>query len=201
MRLGELTPEDSAREAAGNWQHFDSFCWHRGHDLPDAEQWCLIHTRNRDSGLLDQSNAAAIEKALEHFTRGRNPDVVPEHHHHWACGWVDGFSIRVYRGHRITRAFKAYHELTERLANYPLLDESDYSTREYDATISNLTDAAWRLKREYDLPQGWESAAYGWLASNDDSAIESSDDRGGYPSEEQLGAAFDALGYQQMAAV
>lgn len=70
-----------------------------------------------------------------------------------------------------------------------------------ELTIANLTDAAWRLKREYDLPQGWESAAYDWLADNDDSAIESSDDRGGYPSEEQLRAAFDALGYQQMAAV
>lgn len=201
MRLGELTLEEAAREAAGNWQHFDSFAWHRGHDLPDADRWTIIHTRNRDSDLLDQSNAAAIEAAMKPFTRGRNPDVVPEHHHHWACGWVGGFSIRVYRRHRITKAFKAYHELAQRLANYPLLDESDYSAREYEATIANLADAAWRLKREYDLPKGWESAVYRWLADHDDSAVESSDDRGGYPSEEQLRAAFDALGYNQAATV
>ena len=69
--------------------------------------------------------------------------------------------------------------------------------REYEATIENLPNAAWKLKREYELPEGWEGAVFDWFANNDCSAIESSDDQGGYPSEEQLRAAFDALGYQQ----
>ena len=78
--------------------------------------------------------------------------------------------------------------------NYPILNESDYCSREYEATIENLPNAAWRLKREYELPEGWEGAVYDWFVNNDCSAIESSDDQGGYPSEEQLRAAFEALG-------
>ncbi len=27
MSVGEMTLEDAAREAAGNWKHFESFCW------------------------------------------------------------------------------------------------------------------------------------------------------------------------------
>jgi hypothetical protein len=200
-QLGEMTLKDAAREAAGNWRHFECFCWHRARDLVRPDDWCIVYGRHRDSGLLDQSNAAAIEEAMEPFTAGDDPDVVPETHSHWAVGWIDGFSIRVFKRGRITKAFRTYHELAQRLADYPLLDEEDFSRREYEDTIANLADAAWRLKREYDLPKGWESAAYDWFSENDCSAIESSDDRGGYPSEDQLRQAFEALGYQQTATV
>ena len=53
------------------------------------------------------------------------------------------------------------------LPDYPLLDEDDYSARQYEATISNLPDAAWKLKGEFELPEGWESAVYDWFADND----------------------------------
>ena len=123
MRLGEMDLEAAAKAAAGNWREFDCFAWHRKPD--HAENWAIVYTHNRDSGLLDQSNAAAIEEAMEPFPNG---DVVAEHHHHWACGWIDGYSIRVYRRGRITEAFNAYHALAERLANYPILDESTTAT-------------------------------------------------------------------------
>jgi hypothetical protein len=126
--------------------------------------------------------------------------VVFESHWHWAVGHVDGMSIRVYRRGRITKAFKAYHELAQRMADYPVLDEEDYSSREsreYEATLANLSEAAWKLKNEYELPEGWEGAVYGWFSENDCSAIESSDDQGGYPNEDQLRVAFQALGYEQ----
>ena len=110
-------------------------------------------------------------------------------------------SIRVFRRGRTTKAFRAYHKLAQRLAEYPVLDEADYSSREYKATLENLPDAAWRLKNEYDLPEGWPEAVYRWLSDHDSSAVESRDDQGGYPTEDQLRAAFDALGYEQTAAV
>jgi len=201
MRLAELSLEDAAREAAGNWQHFECFAWHRARDLSSPDDWTIVYTHHRDSGLLDQSNAAVIEEALEPFTKGRNPDVVPEHHSHWAVGHVNGFSIRVFKRGRITKAFRKYHELAERMAEYPVLNEEDYSRRQYDTTIANLIDAAWRLRNEYELPEGWEYEVYDWLSENDDSAIEDTDDRGGYPSEDQLRSAFDALGYKSAAAV
>ena len=89
------------------------------------EEWAIVYTHNRDSDLLDQSNADAIDKALAPFTEGDSPDVRAEHHGHWACGWIDGYAIRVYRNGQITEAFRAYHALAARLADYPVLDEED----------------------------------------------------------------------------
>ena len=195
-QLGELDLKDAAQQAAGNWQDFECFVWYRD-DIDDAENWAIIYTHNRDSGLLDQSNASVIGKALEPFTEADDPDVVMESHNHWACGWIDGFSIRVFRDGQITDTFRKYHELTEAMAQYPILDEDDYSSREYDATIENIADAAWRLKDEFELPEDWQCEAYGWLSDNDSGAIENSDDQGGYPSEESLRSAFEALEFRQ----
>jgi hypothetical protein len=196
--LGEMTLEEAAREAASNWKEFTCFCWHRAFDLEDADQWAILYTHHRDSGLLDLSNAAAISKALEPFTDTDDPDVVFESHNHWAVGHIDGMSIRVYRDGQITEAFQAYHELAERLDSYPVLNEEDYSRREYDATLENIADAAWRLKHEYDLPDGWEAEVFSWFWDHNQRAVENREDQGGYPKEAELTAAFQALGYQRV---
>ena len=201
-RLGELDLQGAAEQAAGNWRKFQCFVWYRD-EIQDAENWAIVYTHNRDSGLLDLSNASMIEKELEPFTEAadEDPDVVMESHNHWACGWIDGFSIRVFRDGGITNAFRKYHELTEAMAQYPILDEDDYSNREYEATIENIGDAAWRVKDDYELPDDWQCEVYEWLLDNCCSEIENSDDQGGYPSEESLRAAFKALGFRQMETV
>jgi hypothetical protein len=196
--LGEMTIEDAAKKAAGNWRRFDSFCWDRSSEIEDPDSWAIIYTKHRDSGLLDQSNAAAITKVMREFTDCDDPDVVFESHSHWAVGHIDGFSIRVLRDGEATPAFERYHELTISLADYPVLDESDYSDREYEATLENVADAAWRLKRQFKLPDDWTSQVYGWFSDNDDSAIENRDDQGGYPNEEQLRTAFIAKGFPRI---
>jgi hypothetical protein len=196
--LGEVTLEDAAALTAGNWRRFECFCWDRKRDIPDTDNWAIIYTHHRDSGLLDQSNADQIANALEPFTDTDDPDVVFESHSHWAVGHVDGFSIRVYRNGEITESFTAYHDLCERLADYPILDEEDYSRREYEATLENITDSGWRLKPDYELPDGWESEVYSWLSDHRPASVENKDDQGGYPSEDDLRAAFDALGYDRL---
>jgi hypothetical protein len=196
--LRTLDLEEAAKTAAGNWRRFDSFIWFRDSELEDADQWAIVYTHNRDSGLLDQSNAAVIEKALEPFTQGDDADVVFESHSHWAVGHVNGASLRVFdRQGEITPAFRTYFELIEQKEAYPVLDESDYSQREYDATLENISDAAWKLKRQFVLPEGWENAVYSWLTDHDSAQVENRDDVGGYPSEESLRAAFEAVGYEE----
>ena len=197
--LGELDLKTAAKEAAGNWQRFECFAWDRARELARPENWAIVYTHHRDSGLLDQSNAAAIKKAIEPFMQDDNADVVAEHHRHWAVGWIDGFSIRVFRRGRITTAFKTYHEVAERMADYPVLDEHDYSRREYEATLDNITDSAWRLKREFALPDGWEMDVHQWFSDYDFSAIENRDDQGGYPEQAQLERAFASLGFKRAA--
>lgn len=195
--LGTLTLEVAAQKAAGNWQRFDSFVWFRDHDVEDADQWAIIYTHNRDSRLLDQSNAAVIAKAMVPFTEGDDPDVVFESHSHWAVGHVDGFSVRVFDGDgEITEAFHKYHELAEAMDGYPILDESDYSERELEATLENIEHAAWRLKNEFELPEGWVWQVYDWLSDNRSGEVENRDDQGGYPSEEALREAFEALDFE-----
>lgn len=196
--------EALAKEAAGNWQTFDSFVWHnRGH-IPQPERCAIVYTGNRDSGLLTESNAGQIAKRMARFTRGLFPTAWPERHSHWAAGHVDGFVIRVYvrNGKGITQAFREWCKIQEELASHPVLDESDWSAREYAATIENIEEAAYSLKREYDLPEAWPAAVFSWLWQSEEhsSELEPVDDQGGYPSEECLRAAFDALGYGKAAA-
>ncbi len=120
--------ESTAHELAGNWRKFDSFGWH---DRPaDCYEFAIVYTNNRDSDVLSESNAHAISEALEPYM---GDDVYSEHHNHWACGWIDGFSIRVYRDGKITDAFRTYYELMARLEDYPVLDEDDYLRRESEA--------------------------------------------------------------------
>lgn len=199
-RLGEMTLEQAAQQAAGNWRDFECFAWFRRDEIDDPQNWAILYTHHRDSGLLDLSNAGVIAAALEPFTEGDDPDVVMESHNHWAVGHVDGFSIRVFREGKITDAFCKYYELAEALSEYPVLDEEDYSNREYAATVENIADAAWRLKDEFELPDDWEYELYGWLSDNDPGEIENRDDQGGYPSEESLRAAFNSLGFPQVEA-
>ena len=194
-RLGELDLQEAAELAAGNWKQFDSFVWYRN-DIEDADNWSIVYSQHRDSGLIDESNASVIEREMMTFTDGDDPDVVAERHDHWLVGWIDGFSIRVFKNGQITPAFRRYVELQNALEDYPILDEDDYSTREFEATVENIDDAAWRLKDDYELPEDWQHEVYGWLSDNDCGEIENRDDQGGYPSEESLRTAFDALGFQ-----
>jgi hypothetical protein len=197
--ISEMTLEDAAGEAAGNWKSWTCFVWDRQRETGDPENWSIVYTHNRDSGLLAQSNAVVIEDALRPFSETENPDVVFESHAHWAVGHVDGFSIRVHHAGEITGAFRAYHGLMERLDCYPILDEADYSSREYEAALENIEDAAWRIKSTYDLNDGWEAEAYEWLSAHRPGAVENKDDRGAYPSERDLHDAFNGLGYVRRA--
>jgi hypothetical protein len=197
--IGEMTLEHAAREAAGNWRSWTCFVWDREREIDDAENWSIIYTHNRDSGLLSQSNAAVIAEALESFSETEIPDVVFESHSHWAVEHVDGFSMRVYRDDAITDAFHVYHGLMERLEAYPVLDESDYGRREYDAALENIEDGAWRFKSNYNLHDGWEAEVYEWLSTHRPGAVENKDDRGACPSERELVDAFNGLGYVQRA--
>ena len=182
------TLEDAARSSVGNWHSFGSFCWFERPD--NADDFAIFYTHNRDSGLLDQSNAAVIAEALEPFVE--SGDVRAEDHSHWACGWVAGFAIRVYRDGKVTPAFAKWYELQERLEDYPILDEFDYSNREYDAAIENIRNAGYRLSSEYDLPDDWAEQVYQWLSDNG-YHCENTDDQGYWPSDEELVAAVEGL--------
>jgi hypothetical protein len=198
IHLGEMTVEEAAKESAGNWRDFSCFVWWREREMEDSDQWMIHYTHHRDSGLLDHSNGSVIRKALAPFTEGDNPNVVMESHSHWAVGHIDGFSLRVYRKGKITKAFRTFHQLMESMAAYPILDESDYFEREYEASYENIEHAAWSLKRKYNVPDDWQSQVFEWLNDNRPNSLENTDDQGGWPDGDDLQAAFDALGFERI---
>lgn len=198
MHLADLCIEEAAATAAGNWKQFNCFWWSRSNELHDADNWAILYTHHRDSGLLDQSNSEVMKREMSSFAEGDDPDVVFESHDHWVVGHIDGFSLRVFKNSQITEAFQKYHALMEQLADYPLLDESDYSNREYEATLQNIEEAAWRLKKECNLPEDWASEVYSWLFDHESSEVDNRDDQGGYPSEESLKRAMVGLRFVEI---
>jgi hypothetical protein len=186
--------EEAARQMAGNWRRFAAFVWSRGYRLKDADKWMIGYTSHRDSGLLAQSNEKAIDERLAPFSAGDDPDLVLERHPHFAFGHVDGLSIRVFRADgTITAVFREFCRIQERLDDYPILDEQDYSEREYEATLANYRGELWRLKDE--LPQGWEGEVYSWFGDHgQDLYIANRDDQGGHAPREAILAALHDLG-------
>ncbi|MFH5803203.1 hypothetical protein [Alienimonas sp. DA493] len=198
--LGDLSLAEAAEYAAGNWQRFDSFVWRRADELEDADRWTIHYTHHRDSGLLDQSNAEQIRQTLGPFAEGDDPDVVTETHSHWAVGHIDGFSLRVYRADEITEAFRTFHRLMESLADYPILDEGHYGELESEATFENVEQAAWSIRQDYDVPDDWHETVFGWLRTHRPCSLENVDDQGGWPDDDDLEAAFDALDFAKLTA-
>lgn len=192
-----------ARESIGNWRKFGSnFAWSTARELDDPANWAIFYTENRDSRLLDQSNAAAIDKAMQPFLDAESEHVLPEHHNHWACGWIDGYSIRVYASNgTFTPEFVAMAALQVKMSDYPVLDEMDYSQREYDATIDNIKQVIHDVNWEHDmLPDSVDleslaSEVFTAIWHSDSNDLKSRDDQGGYPSEDSVYDALIGLGY------
>ena len=192
--MSRIDVESAAKAMAGNWRKFECFAWHRSGDLEDADKWAIIYTHHRDSGLLDQSNAAEIAKRLAPFMEGDDPDVVAETHSHWAVGHIDGFSIRVFKSDgTVTPAFEELCRIKAAQDDYPVLNETDYSEREYEAALENYRS---ELGRHGDrLPAGWESEVYSWFSDNgDERFIEIRDDQGAWAPKEKIIEALQALG-------
>jgi len=150
--------------------------------------------RCRDSGLLDQSNADAIVKALEERPEF-NDEWCVTGCNHWAVGWVDHLSFHAVDEHgNPTPVFRFIASLFDALADYPVLDDDDYCEREHEATLENIVEAG-RTFVSDDAPEDWPSDCFGWFWDNDQTAVEASDDQGGYPSDDQIKKALGALGY------
>ena len=174
--------ESAAEIMAGNHRNFDSFAWQR----PDGDHdFCIVYTSNRDSGLLDQSNAAAIEAELQPYLNAIRPNIFKQSHNHWAVGHVDGYAIRVYRKGKVTAVFRKWCELQARLADYPVLDEEAYGTLEYEATLANIASEGSRFVKT-GAPDDWASQVYSFLSEAYPRDVENRDDQGGSPEREHV---------------
>lgn len=118
-QLAEYTPQARARH---------SFAYFG--DLPLGETWAGCFGVHRDSDVLERSNWRVIKADLEK----RFPDDVrDERSSHWLVGWSDSLTVRLLNDDGTpTDAARAVYQWKEKLADYPVADESDYSELELD---------------------------------------------------------------------
>jgi hypothetical protein len=103
--------------------------------LPDSyfgEIWPNYYSsgfgQSRDSDDLEQSNFATALKALG----GESETVQVVRESHWAVGWVEWIAIH----QDDDKALEIADELRDRYENYPVLDDDDWSAREWETVCS-----------------------------------------------------------------
>ena len=96
--------------------------------------WKIVCTRNRDSDNLENSNFDVFLRELggEHQDRG----VAIIRAGHFAVGWVDYLCVKP--SHKSKALLCG--SLLSSLAEYPILDENDYSMREYADEMSDRNE-------------------------------------------------------------
>jgi hypothetical protein len=77
---------------------------------------------------LQESNFAAALDILG--GEGKNLEVL--RCGHWACGWMEYIAIKARNKKGFTSIFRKALDICNRLDNYPVLDEDDFSRREYE---------------------------------------------------------------------
>ena len=81
--------------------------------------------RNRDSDLLTESN---FECALQELG-GESDTVKIVRESHWAVGWVEWIAIH----ESDSKALGSASDMIDSLNDYPILNENDFSEREWNA--------------------------------------------------------------------
>jgi hypothetical protein len=85
--------------------------------------------QSRDSDCLEQSNFAVMVQELG----GESEVVTIVRESHWAVGWVEWIAIEADGTAESDRALQIADRQVERLEDYPILDENDFSERETEA--------------------------------------------------------------------
>ena len=78
----------------------------------------------RDSDPLEESNFIT---ALERY-KAAGVEVEVDHFGHWAVGWIDYLTVEITRA-----SVQVLEGIREALENYPILDDEDFSQREWDS--------------------------------------------------------------------
>ena len=114
----------------------------KGLGLQEKQDWMVLPThQTRDSEHLTKSN---FEAALE-MLGGEGDDVEVHRFGHWGPGWFEIIIVRP-----STDALAKAEEVESSLENYPVLDEEDFSRREYEDHSEWVCEECARVARNND---------------------------------------------------
>ena len=98
-----------------------------GLNLEDRQDWIVCPTgHNRDSNHAEESNFHAAMSILGTIIGGESDTVEIHRFGHWGVGWFEIILVHPSRENEVSA-------IQERLDNYPLLDDEDYSNRLWDS--------------------------------------------------------------------
>lgn len=119
---------------------------------PENENWLVLPvSRTRDSGALAESNFDAALKMLG----GESDNVEVHNFGHWGPGWFEIIAINP----DCPEILKIAESIESSLENYPVLDESDFSSREHAELLETLQNC-------YQLAEVDAQAVQHWLYDN-----------------------------------
>jgi hypothetical protein len=125
LKGGSTMNYDTNMQQYGDYQPtgFDS----KGAYLDDQQDWYVVPvSRTRDTGPLEESN---FESALE-ILGGERTNIVEVHRFgHWGPGWFEIIIVNPRAGKTMKKALS----IEASLEDYPILDEEDWSEREWEA--------------------------------------------------------------------
>jgi len=183
-----------ARPQCGNWDREKNFSF--WHDDANPATMSIRFTATRDSGLMEQSNAAAIESILSDYWQlgaiSDGDNAEPITCGHWAVGHVDGYLIRMFDDGVPTIAAGIMALIDDRLAECPVLDDGDYIRREEIALRDAVRDIIRQVSGAPVADDATVTDVVRWLYDNAPDEMENRDDTGAYPSEGAVMAALIA---------
>lgn len=124
----------------------------KGLGLPDKQNWLVLLGKNRDSSLLKQSN---FDVALE-MLGGESDDVEVCRFGHWACGWIEIIIVNPK-----SKLANTAEMIEQAIEDYPVLDEEDWSNREYEAHADWVEQVFCSIESHYDVTINREGVDYG----------------------------------------
>jgi len=124
------------------------------------DNWVFFLLDNRDSDLLAQSNSDAIREDLSQWP----DDVIFGTASHWGVGWVNFAFVRPYDEHgAFTAAMLSLTEIHCALSEYPVLDDGDYSRRQYEAQLESIDETFGRYCDSGLTPDDWTERVFTYL--------------------------------------
>jgi hypothetical protein len=154
----KLTP---LAEAISNPSGWDSSANYAG--KTDWDGWYCVLGWNRDSGLIDECNK---DEALKRLGGEREGAVEVVRIGHWACGWCEYLAVH----ESDQNAMQEAESIREDVDNYPILNEDDFSNKEYEAAQDTWKDLL-SIKERVELCQkagvNIFAARHDWIPQDD----------------------------------
>jgi len=88
------------------------------------DDYYILCGHSRDSKIWEESNYQSIKRYLEK----KNVHFIEICSNHWAVGWIESIGIQ----EEDYEAIEEANEILERLEDYPIFDEEDFSQREME---------------------------------------------------------------------